>query len=191
MQIGTMTNEELLREIEILKNDNAQLRALTGWTADCETFDWKHLNHIVSNYENNGEFTTKLRARITHCMQQQCRHLFNGELAKIKRELARIPAECKSAILNYSCHKSLVTPLDEVFADHNLGSNEKITNMVELLLHNGAIATNSALQLACSNNVYGAALLLIHRGAKVCDKCILCASAPDVLQLLHVHKNCN
>lgn len=186
-----MTSEELLREIEILKNENAQLRSLTGWTAQSETYDWKQLNHIVGNYEDNGEFTTKLRAKITRCMQQQCRYQFNGELAKLKRELARIPDDCKSATLNYSCHKSLVTPLEEVFAEHNLGSNEKITNMVELLLRFGAIATNPVLLLACQMNVYGAVLLLIHRGAKVCDQCILHAKSPEVLQLLHIHKNCN
>lgn len=179
-----MTNEELLREIEILKQENAQLRALAGWSAGCETFNWKELNQIVSNYEDNGEFTTKLRARIVHCMQQSCRHAFNGEWKKLKRELSRIPAESRESVLNYSCHKSMLTPLEEVFANHS--NAEKTTIMVELLLKYGAYATTNILELACVNNVYGAVLLLLHNGASVSEQCLAYSTAPDIYNLLHI-----
>lgn len=183
-----MTNDELLREIELLKQENAQLRARTGWKPEQETYDWKQLSHIISNYNDNYEFTTKLRARIAHCMQQSSRHAFNCELVKLNRELSRIPAENKEPILNYSCHKSTLTPLEEVF-DMNEDSTtafyaDKVTNLVELLLRHGAIATNVVLVIACVYQVYGAVLLLLHHEASITKQCY--ATSPIIIELLRI-----
>jgi hypothetical protein len=181
-----MTNEELLREIELLKQENAQLRARTGWTPEQETYDWKQLSHIISNNNDKYEFTTKLRSRISHCMQQLNRYSFNCELVKLNRELSRIPSENKQPILNYSCYKSTLTPLEEVF-DNNEDSAtafyaDKITQLVELLLRHGAIATNVVLIIACVYQVYGAVLLLLHRGAPITKQCY--ATSPNIIELL-------
>lgn len=181
-----MTNEELLREIELLKQENAQLRARNGWTPEQETYDWKQLSHIVSDDNDKYEFTTKLRARIAHCMQQSSRHAFNCELVKLNRELSRIPADNKQPILNYSCHKSTITPLEEVF-DNNEDSTtqfyaDKISHLVELLLRHGAIATNVVLLLACAYEVYGAVLLLLHHRAPITKQCYV--TSPNIIELL-------
>lgn len=165
--IITMNNEQLLREIEALKQENAKLRNMinTGWNEELETFDWKQLIQIISDH-NNEQFTTKLRARITYCMQ--CSN-FRSEFVKMKRELERIPESSRGAVLNYICHKSVKTPIEEVLADYNMLTDycNKATRIVDLLLKYGANPTQYAMRLACEHNVYGVVVLLQHHGAVI------------------------
>jgi hypothetical protein len=169
-----MTNEQLLREIEALKQENSKLRNMinTGWNEEQETFEWKQLCQIVSDH-NNEQFTTKLRARISYCMH----HVnFKSEFIKLKRELERIPESNRGSVLNYICHKSVQTPLEEVLAEYNVVNFRdywnKATRIVDLLLQFGAMPTQHAMQLACKHNVYGVVVLLLHYGAIIEENCI-------------------
>lgn len=170
-----MNNEQLLKEIEALKQENSKLRNMinTGWNEDLETFDWKQLCQIVSDHINE-QFTTKLRARITYCMHH---NNFKSEFVKLKRELDRIPEPNRGAVLNYICHKSVKTPIEEVVAEYNIiehSDNNKATKIVDLLLKYGAKPTQYAMRLACEHNVYGVVVLLHHHGA-VIEENAVCA----------------
>lgn len=168
-----MTNEQLLRDIEALKQENSKLRNMinTGWNEEQETFEWKQLCQIVSDH-NNEQFTTKLRARISCSMHQSN---FKSGVVKLKRELERIPESNRGSVLNYICHKSVQTPLEEVLAEYNIVNCDyfnKATRIVDLLLQFGAMPTQHALQLACKQNVYGAVVLLLHYGATIEETCV-------------------
>jgi hypothetical protein len=168
-----MTNEQLLREIEALKQENSKLRNMinTGWNEEQETFEWKHLCQIVSDH-NNEQFTTKLRSRISYCMHHAN---FKREFIKLKRELERIPESNRGSVLNYICHKSVQTPMEEVLAEYNVVNSDycnKATRIVDLLLQIGAMPTQHAMQLACKHNVYGVVVLLLHYGATIDENCV-------------------
>lgn len=182
--MNTMNNEQLHREIEALKQENSKLRNMinTGWNEELETFDWKQLCQIVSDHYNE-QFTTKLRARISYCMHHDN---FKREFVKLKRELERIPESNRSSVLNYTCHKSVKTPIEEVLAKYNVietSDNSKATLIVDLLLKYGANATQCAMRLACEHNVYGVVVLLHHRGA-VIEENTVCAGEIQRLKSL-------